>query len=420
MPFTTTKPYAIVPAQPTASIEVQGIAVNQQGTPVISPQIQLGYSSAPYIQAASVAQTSGIKRTAHTTESWAASKSSKFSTVSVPSQSGKGTSHQRISDEQTNAQLDEIGKKIGDAFANSSEHMLIAAFEDAWKKFQANGKRYQVPKSSSRRVGVTETSAHPKSIAPPNAEVVSVPGTSSRLSLIRPTYSRSKIAAMQSSPDQLVCAPADSQTALATTEPQKQQQVQFVYYDSSLQPQVYTTGTEYAGTTLYAIAPNNAQPSSYDHIVKQAPRQGKSVQKQIQSSGIYIPGPATDVGVSNKQTAAVVLEQVSAGGPAKSVVQVPRSQQQQQHQMAVTERVKQPEKAVQHLSVLRKPQHVASDQYSVVKQKSQTVATGKVARQCALCTKEATYLCSGCHRIWYCGRDCQLKAWDKHSENCKS
>ena len=34
--------------------------------------------------------------------------------------------------------------------------------------------------------------------------------------------------------------------------------------------------------------------------------------------------------------------------------------------------------------------------------------SSKSNRACALCRKEATYLCSGCHAEWYCGRQCQV------------
>lgn len=433
MPVTTTKPYAIVPAQPTASIEIQGIAVNQQGTPLISPQVHLGYgavSTTPYIQTV-VTPSSDVKLAPQTaTGSPSNPKLSKISTGSTQmSQTVKSSSsHTRTQDQQASAQLEEIGKNISDAFASSNEQMLIAAFEDAWKKFQANGKRYQSSNSSSGRKTGGQTETVGKPIPPPNAEVVSVPGTTSRLSLIRPTYSRSKMPGVQSSApaDQLVCVPAETQTRLTVAAPvvgdlqQKQQHsVQFIYCSApSVQPQVYPGASEHPGTALYAVAPNNAR-SPYEHIVKQPHRSGKLVGSrttQVQSSGIYIPAHASDISLTSKhQPTAVVVEPVTAGGLNKSVVHVPRSQQQ----IIINERgipVKQPEQvAVQHLSVLKtKPQTIVISGDHQQKQQKAPVATasvaaaGKAARQCALCTKEATYLCSGCHRIWYCGKECQV------------
>ena len=405
MPVTTTKPYAIVPAQPT-SVEIQGIAVDQRGAPVINPQMQMAgefgmVQGVPYVQ------------TAITTTPEAKQATNIAGTSSRNFQGGARA--KRNLDEQATAQLEEIGKKIGDAFANSSEQMLIAAFEDAWKKFQANGKRYQPSAvdggggGGSKRLGHIQETTHHKSCGPPNAEVVSVPGTSSRLSLIRPTYARSKISALQhSNSDQIVCVPTDPQTITVSAHHDhlQQKQVQYVYYPAevSSQPQHYAVqGTEYPpGTTLYAIAPNNAQ-SSYDHVIKQGQRQGKSGPKtyQVHSSGVYIPARAASEVGSSKQ-AAIVLESVISGSPKPAT----RNQQQmalaQQQQKTNQEKVS--ASGVQHLSVLRKPQQ-------------QTIGGGdfngppiavKTMRQCALCTREATYLCSGCHKIWYCGRDCQV------------
>ena len=298
--------------------------------------------------------------------------------------------------------------------------MLIAAFEDAWKKFQENGKRYPSTAKKTGHPETTTTSGKPG--VPPNAEVVSVPGTSSRLSLIRPTYSRSKISAPKSSPNQLVCD-TNTQPSPCIVAPhlsqQKQQQVQYVYYtDGSSQPQVFAVGSDYGGTTAYyTVPPSNAQPAHTQQLVKQAQPQGPSSQKmyQVQTSGIYVPARATSVALgSNKQTAAVIEQQV-LGGSNQAVVQASRNQTG--NTAAVQQAPEQvPTAAVQHMSVLRKTLPVIENgggygnNNSAMKRKSASTAN-KAVRQCALCTKEATYLCSGCRRIWYCGKDCQVKLY---------
>ena len=389
LPVTTTKPYAIVPAQPTASVELQGIAIDQRGTPIISPQLPLGYSAVPaasYIHA--VATPTSDKSS--TPDNWArSSKSSK-----LDSMHNQVSSHpQRVPDEQAPSQLDEIGKNISDAFANSSEKLLIAAFEDAWKKFQANGKKYQSTTSGVRKMGQSEAAVHTKPIAPPNAEVVSVPGTSSRLSLIRPTYSKSKISAVRSNPDQVVRV-TDSQRPAPESQQKQQQNVQYVYYPDG---SVVNTGT-----TIYAITPSNAEVTAYNQVIKHPHPQGKPGVKtyQVQSAGVFVPARATDLG-SGKQATLVV-----DAGSAKTVVKPPRNQQTTERNISVVQHKQATERSVQHL---RKQQAgVANGEYAVMKQKSVPAAGGKSVRQCALCTKEATYLCSGCRKIWYCGRNCQV------------
>ncbi|XP_063708596.1 probable serine/threonine-protein kinase kinX isoform X2 [Culicoides brevitarsis] len=39
--------------------------------------------------------------------------------------------------------------------------------------------------------------------------------------------------------------------------------------------------------------------------------------------------------------------------------------------------------------------------------------------ECQGCRKrEAQFVCAGCGNQWYCSRECQVQAWDEHSENC--
>ena len=424
MPVATTKPYAIVSAQPTESVEIQGIAVDKRGTPVISSQVPVGYSVVP-VQT-TVTPTVGAKQVIYSAEKTHSSSNvllSKSTFTSRVLQGTKGNGQaasldkvEKAPDElATTANLEDVGKKIRDAFVNHSEVMLIAAFEDAWKKFQENGKRYP---STTRKIGHSETTTTSgKPCVPPNAEVISVPGTSSRLSLIRPTHSRSKISVPKTSPDQLT--DAQPSPCIVAPQQQKQQQVQYLYYaDGSSQPQVFAVGSDYSGTTaLYAVPPSNAQPAHTQQLVKQAQPQGLSSQKmyQVQTSGIYVPARATGVTLGSSKQAAVVMEQQVMGGSNKAVVQASRNQiALAENVVAVQQAPEQvPTAAVQHLSVLRKTLPVIENgggygNNSVVKRKSGST-TSKAVRQCALCTKEATYLCSGCRRIWYCGKDCQVK-----------
>lgn len=39
--------------------------------------------------------------------------------------------------------------------------------------------------------------------------------------------------------------------------------------------------------------------------------------------------------------------------------------------------------------------------------------------ECQGCKKrEAQFVCAGCGNQWYCSRECQVNAWDDHSEVC--
>ena len=39
--------------------------------------------------------------------------------------------------------------------------------------------------------------------------------------------------------------------------------------------------------------------------------------------------------------------------------------------------------------------------------------------KCENCGEGACKRCSSCQTSWYCGRECQVKHWSKHKENCK-
>jgi MYND finger. len=37
------------------------------------------------------------------------------------------------------------------------------------------------------------------------------------------------------------------------------------------------------------------------------------------------------------------------------------------------------------------------------------VLEGSEKRFCSICNKDAQYLCSGCRKVWYCSRECQVR-----------
>lgn len=92
-----------------------------------------------------------------------------------------------------------IQKKIGDAFTQSSEVMLVSAFEEAWKKFQENDKVYKGQPAVSRKdnptsttsaadVNLVQLSTKPQVIAPkPLTENIQMlPATSQYIHVVPP------------------------------------------------------------------------------------------------------------------------------------------------------------------------------------------------------------------------------------------
>ena len=239
-----------------------------------------------------------------------------------------------------------ISKKIGDAFDSGNEQLLVAAFEDAWKKFQANGKQYEsgVPIVSSGAKVV-----HSKDPPPPNAEVFTVPGTTSRVSLVRQTSSNRMLTPKTSSPlpvQQIIAPPPLSS---------KEQTTSYVYTGAAnaAQPQVY----------LQPVAAAQQQQQTLSH--------GK-----VHSCGLfYPPSSAENVAVLQKKAPGTGVQRVVASQSMSSAVR---------HSSDGTVRETSESQATTHRRRSSKSKH------------------------CARCGKSATYLCSGCHTEWYCGRECQV------------
>ena len=156
-PVNTTKPYAIVNALPSTG-----------GMSIYPRHFGIGGEGVGPILMAGSPMTDKRKKVTHTPPP--------PPPVTYP-KSGSPASEELTSHLQT------INKNISAAFTSSNEDLLISAFEDAWKKFQANGFKY---KGSSK---VISSRSH----GPPNAEVVTIPGTvASKLSLVRPVGQRSR------------------------------------------------------------------------------------------------------------------------------------------------------------------------------------------------------------------------------------
>lgn len=244
-----------------------------------------------------------------------------------------------------------ISKKIGDAFDSGNEQLLVAAFEDAWKRFQANGKQYE---SGAQFVSSDTKVVHSKDAPPPNAEVFTVPGTTSRVSLVRQTSSNRMLIPKTSSPlpVQQVIAPPP----LSSKEPT----------------------TSY----VYTAATNAAQPQVYLQPVTAAGQQQQQTlsHPKVHSSGLfYPPSSAENVSILQKKAPGTGVHRVAVSQSTSSAVQ-----------------------------------HSGNSSDGTVREisESQTTTTHRrrssKSKQCARCGKSATYLCSGCHTEWYCGRECQV------------
>ena len=245
-----------------------------------------------------------------------------------------------------------ISKKIGDAFDSGNEQMLVAAFEDAWKKFQANEKRYE-PRVHITSTGTTKVVG--KDPPPPNAEVFAVPGTTSRVSLVRQTSSNRTVLAPKTS------SPIPTQQVIAPPPLSSKEQTQSYAYTAAAsadQPQVYL------------------QPITTGQKQQQPPLS----HSKVHSSGLFYPPSSTE---------SVTVVQKKAPGTGIQRVVVSQSSSPAHHSRSGDRPVRETSELQQQTTTTHKRRSSKS-------------------KYCARCGKNATYLCSGCHMEWYCGRECQV------------
>ena len=241
-----------------------------------------------------------------------------------------------------------ISKKIGDAFDSGNEQLLVAAFEDAWKKFQANGKQYESP--GTKIVG--------KDPPPPNAEVFTVPGgATSCVSLVRQSSSPRMLAHKSLSPRPV-------QRVITPPPLSSKEQTSYLHTGggtSSTQPVVYVP-------TPAAVASGQKQQPPLSH-------------SKVHSSGLFYPPPSS-----------VVAENVAVLQRKGGVQRVVLSQNSPSVRHGISSGV---------------GVHEAAETQAAVTPHHRPRRSSK-SKVCARCGKSATYLCSGCHSEWYCGRECQV------------
>lgn len=302
---TTTKPYAIVNAMPGTQIVYttsQGIQPSPGGV-VTTPPGSLPQPPKTY------------------------------SLIDKPSEGGK-LHHRDV--------VQTISKKIGDAFDSGNEQLLVAAFEDAWKKFQANGKQYEHSVITASAAKTPSGKEQP----PPNAEVFTLPGTTSRMNIVRQTSGNRLIAPKTTSPLQV-------QQVIAPPPLSSKGQANYV-------------GTTAAQQQLY-LQPATVNSTAFKSSGQQP--QPSSQHSKVHSSGLFYPPSSTSsMAVTQKNITGAVGTQRVIGTQNAPVVR--QSNSEKSHGGGRTR-------------------------------------TNK-SKVCSRCGKAATYLCSGCHAEWYCGRDCQV------------
>jgi len=286
-----------------------------------------------------------------------------------------------------------IQKKVGDACNSYDASMFMSAFNEAWQQFQANASNYEEDsevKNSSVIVGQLSdqlqqqsqlVSTKPKVWAPKLSSCSAEPGDGSPRS---PTFPP------QALPSQPLHSPTQQQYIL-----QQVPNNHYVYSvqsgvgnsppppplvqsKASLSPQTPASGNLALVQSRPTAVQNVPKPPMVQNVPKPAMVQNVPKPAMVQN----IPKPAM---IQNIPKPAMVqnipknIPKPASKAPPQMVVnhfrtRLPVQQQQQQQQLKTNP-----------LPAKRKPR-----------------------KKCSRCGKEASYICSGCTKEWYCDKECQV------------
>ena len=318
--------------------------------------------------------------------------------------------------------LKTITKNIQDAFVESNEKKLMAAFEDAWKKFQANGKKYEHVAQQVRKHGqpVIGDDAHktavkvkvvPRPCQHPHASspVVQPAMTSSRQSPVVSTGASVQLAAAVGTGH----APTSSTGLGAATTFMSSPPPYYVVYTPQPSPHIHITMPSVVPGNMQATHDIQPAQSSSPMFVQQHQPSGSEYAlyaampgpmppqpKALVQTGVYFPSPVpAHVPSSSLQHA----QHGGGGGPVSQPVLKPTELFLAGHHSPSPGSVSIPTKQASTPNQgIGQPSKVQPSPAPSQKSKPKSV------RMCSRCGNEATYLCSGCQQEWYCGRDCQV------------
>lgn len=286
--------------------------------------------------------------------------------------------------------IQSIQKKIGDAFNTSSVSMLMSAFNDAWEKFQANGTSYK------NKAGLNKAFPH-------GTDSPSLGGTSQIQILSEgphvsvPKLSATPVVAGTRAKPSPASTPQYIPPSMIHTASQQYQQQQQQYilqpFTSSLPPY----------TTLYSIPASSQRPP-----------------RATEAAGTAYPSTSASTSalpiqsIRSERTGAVVNTKTPPGTNVTSkktppMLRLTRGPVADQHPVGAKQNqvpacLPYEEHCKQWQQVLASTPTTSSNPGSLaMKYKNR-----KANKTCTKCGKAATFLCSGCRREWYCGRNCQV------------
>ena len=362
--LSTTKPYAVVNAIP---------ATTQQPLIIKSPPPPPASLKIPPPTTASRTITTGRHSRKSTTPHHYPQRGSSSTTPPTMERVTYNHSKEEASSEIAH-HLEQLSHKYREC-QNLSEEKLMEIFQDAWNKFQTNGKKYEqyVQKRTPDPTCMSRS---------PNMEVVSYSSVPVQMSR-QYNYSRSNKYPTSTAP-LTVTSPVTTGVSLL---PNKQVAMKNI-------------------TNPQTIAGNNTNDKPQQHIPQQ-----QQPQRTCHSNGVFIPPPQT-----TKQTV-MTSNTMAPPRPGRAYLVADTPSTASTHSCNIVRRAatgspsQEAINAKSQLHTVVHQGHHQQQQRVLVQQvqQQQRIPGPKVVKMCALCKRSATYLCSGCQKEWYCSRNCQVR-----------
>ena len=363
--------------------------------------------------------------------------------------------------------LRKLSHRYGKEFECLGKEKLMEIFHDAWKKFQGNGRKYDMFVKQKKLVSATSIEMGPSTpaVVPPPApaspvvvpvqrgrhvvqgqqqQYIAVNGSTQAVAVVSPATSPIPVPSRPSSlPPLAPITTGANYVYAAYTSPTITQQRPVIVTGRSTPTRANIVEVHHPHPPPPPPPPLSSSPRPRSH--------------QIHTSGVFVPPPSTK-SLNHPPPAQPVTMQVHVPTSTPSTAARPPPSYQrilkpkpviQQNSPQIFQSRGSSSSSTSSLSsssssssaiLIQRPivapseQDIVAAAAATVQPRRQTIVgavTPIVARTqqaeivsprrrnstnsvrpshaCARCGKNATYLCSGCHLEWYCSRDCQVR-----------
>ena len=266
-----------------------------------------------------------------------------------------------------------ISAKIGATYNMVSEHTLINKFEEAWNKLNELAAKWEQPKQIPA-VTKKPTAAKIAQLSPLNIKRDNVV----------------LVAQQQKVPQQISHKQQQTQQQL-----QQQQQQQMIQQQQTLTPVqlVPISAPHHVAAPHHVVTPHHVTaPIVHGDMISVLP-----------SPGHVISTPSRVISTP------VVIPAVARTGSDMAYYNVPPNANVNVHPTATAIH---PHKSKDEVYMVQVVKPVAPVMPVTPVMPIRSNEKRSAGQKCDVCSKKASFLCSGCQSAWYCGRNCQVRIFN--------